>query len=878
MAAQFDAMGNYIGDYETDEERRIREEQEARAQEVAHKATVTTRNDGSQTVSTTQEIPQARAVPAAGAVNPADVFNRIIQAESGGQQNGPNGQILTSPRGAQGMAQIMPATAANPGYGVRPASPEEIATPEGNRAFGERYFQGLLKHFDGDVQKATAAYNGGPGRVGRNVQANAGQLNMAQLPQETQQYVQKVLGPSVPGAQPQMGPAVPPPGANTYTGPGQGEEALTVSGALSPGEQVVAPAVPTLAATAPVAGPAVPGQPGMQIDDNGNKLITNADGTTTLLGPDNRPMMAGGQVPTNTDQYRNRLFEEAGKDPMKWLAISQNPDLAQLPGLQTVAKQQAGIHLRQEFDLAEAQQRAETLIATASQGDKPAGRAIATELQKQDGSWLKMILLGFLSPQLAGEEAVKLGFGNKWTSVQDEKGNSALLQVNAKGMPLQGIGANNQPLTQDELVKFASGGARKLDIVGGTYVNDTTGAVGRVITDQKTGNSYIQTDAGRQPMAGFRPQSSTGTLDMQKVQQIQKQNVDLAGDWAKLQMKVQGAAPEAANKYLGEFGAKYGVTPTMQSISGPPPQISLDTGRMVTGAAPATGGQTTTTGGATGAAPAASGQTPAAIEQGAKVSGVAQEQFVKTTAPAINEEGTNGRAVASIRRQQLSSIASNPSILNIFNGTGTNYDRARNVITKLVTGAYGEENSGDFYKDTKNLGLTEGERSALEDFALSNMAINSKTLKANSGAGAVSNAEQKANQNANLQNLAETTPLGALQGLHRSQFTGDMASAKADFLSKNPTLNDDTKFNGAWAKENAKMTKAYEGIIEARAEYLKAYRPGPGATAAELNAFKDKTFKAFEMYPAPQYNVETGSWNYQTANAERAAAKKLLGR
>ena len=874
MAAQFDAMGNYIGDYETDEERRIREEQEARAQEVAHKATVTTRNDGSQTVSTTQEIPQARAVPAAGAVNPADVFNRIIQAESGGQQNGPNGQILTSPRGAQGMAQIMPATAANPGYGVRPASPEEIATPAGNRAFGERYFQGLLKHFDGDVQKATAAYNGGPGRVGRNVQANAGQLNMAQLPQETQQYVQKVLGPGVPGAQPQMGPAVPPPGANTYTGPGQGEEALTVSGALSPGEQVVAPAVPTLAATAPVAGPAVPGQPGMQIDDNGNKLITNADGTTTLLGPDNRPMMAGGQVPTNTDQYRNRLFEEAGKDPMKWLAISQNPDLAQLPGLQTVAKQQAGIHLRQEFDLAEAQQRAETLIATASQGDKPAGRAIATELQKQDGSWLKMILLGFLSPQLAGEEAVKLGFGNKWTSVQDEKGNSALLQVNAKGMPLQGIGANNQPLTQDELVKFASGGARKLDIVGGTYVNDTTGAVGRVITDQKTGNSYIQTDAGRQPMAGFRPQSSTGTLDMQKVQQIQKQNVNLAGDWAKLQMKVQGAAPEAANKYLGEFGAKYGVTPTMQSISGPPPQISLDTGRMVTGAAPATGGQTTTT----GAAPAASGQTPAAIEQGAKVSGVAQEQFVKTTAPEVNAQGNDGRDIASIRNQQLGIIANNPSILNIFNGTGTNYDRMRNVISKVLTGAYDENNSGEMYKEIKALGYGESERAAIEQMLNLNTRINSKTLKINSGAGAISNAEQKSNQASNLSNFTETTPLGAMGVIHQSRFNGDLAAAKQHFLNNNTGNNDDMKFNNAWSKKSNDITNAYEGIISERAKYLKQFAPGRNASPAELNAFKDKVFKSFELYPAPRFNQDTGNWDYQTTHAERAVAKKILGR
>jgi hypothetical protein len=41
--------------------------------------------------------------------------------------------------------------------------------------------------------------------------------------------------------------------------------------------------------------------------------------------------------------------------------------------------------------------------------------------------------------------------------------------------------------------------------------------------------------------------------------------------------------------------------------------------------------------------------------------------------------------------------------------------------------------------------------------------------------------------------------------------------------------------------------------------------------------FKDKVFKAFEMYPAPQFDSETGKWNYQTANAQRAAARRLLG-
>ena len=144
--------------------------------------------------------------PVAAPIAPvAPTFDRMVQAESGGQQFNPQGGVLTSPRGALGMAQVMPSTAAQPGYGVKPATPEEINTPEGNRAFGQRYYQGLLQHFGGDEQKAIAAYNAGPGRVGQNIQANNGQLNVAQLPQETQDYLRKVqapVAPVAPGQQP----------------------------------------------------------------------------------------------------------------------------------------------------------------------------------------------------------------------------------------------------------------------------------------------------------------------------------------------------------------------------------------------------------------------------------------------------------------------------------------------------------------------------------------------------------------------------------------------------------------------------------------------------------------------------------------------------
>jgi soluble lytic murein transglycosylase-like protein len=62
-----------------------------------------------------------------------------------------------SPRGARGLAQLMPATARQ--LGVDPAD------PAANLDGGARYLRAQVDAFGGDLEKALAAYNAGPGRV-----------------------------------------------------------------------------------------------------------------------------------------------------------------------------------------------------------------------------------------------------------------------------------------------------------------------------------------------------------------------------------------------------------------------------------------------------------------------------------------------------------------------------------------------------------------------------------------------------------------------------------------------------------------------------------------------------------------------------------------
>jgi soluble lytic murein transglycosylase-like protein len=82
-----------------------------------------------------------------------------------------------SAKGAQGLMQLMPATAAQ--YGVT-----NLRDPYQNLSAGAKHLRGLLDLYDGDVTLALAAYNAGSGAVTRygGVPAYA----------ETQDYVKKV--------------------------------------------------------------------------------------------------------------------------------------------------------------------------------------------------------------------------------------------------------------------------------------------------------------------------------------------------------------------------------------------------------------------------------------------------------------------------------------------------------------------------------------------------------------------------------------------------------------------------------------------------------------------------------------------------------------
>jgi soluble lytic murein transglycosylase-like protein len=110
----------------------------------------------------------------AGARNNVDpvLLYSIMHQESTFKRN------AVSPKGARGLMQLMPGTAAR--FGV-----SNIFDPQQNIEGGARYVRLLLNMFDGDVALALAGYNAGEGAVLRYGR---------QIPpyRETQEYVRRI--------------------------------------------------------------------------------------------------------------------------------------------------------------------------------------------------------------------------------------------------------------------------------------------------------------------------------------------------------------------------------------------------------------------------------------------------------------------------------------------------------------------------------------------------------------------------------------------------------------------------------------------------------------------------------------------------------------
>jgi len=119
-------------------------------------------------------------------------------------------ELITSPKGAKGIMQVLDGTNKDPGFGIEPA---KDASPAERARVGRDYLQAMLQRY-GNQTVALAAYNWGPGSVDKVLErmgsgpGKSGNINeaafVAKMPSETQAYVARInsKAPPVPGKPP----------------------------------------------------------------------------------------------------------------------------------------------------------------------------------------------------------------------------------------------------------------------------------------------------------------------------------------------------------------------------------------------------------------------------------------------------------------------------------------------------------------------------------------------------------------------------------------------------------------------------------------------------------------------------------------------------
>lgn len=167
------------------------------------------------------------------------------------------------------------------------------------------------------------------------------------------------------------------------------------------------------------------------------------------------PGIAAGQPMTQpTVNYQN-LFQENQNNVN---GLTQLIDSADTP---EYLKRRA-VDTRYELvNAAYNEEKARARIPTMTQPE--IARAMTSTPKDQEGSYLKMLLLGFISPQLAGAEAIKLGLGpTKWetATITDENGKDIAVEVQrrADGKLLKGnIAGTDTSLTAEQLGQASEG-------------------------------------------------------------------------------------------------------------------------------------------------------------------------------------------------------------------------------------------------------------------------------------------------------------------------------------------------------------------------------------------------------------------------------------
>lgn len=252
----------------------------------------------------------------------------------------------------------------------------------------------------------------------------------------------------------------------------------------------------------------------------------------------------------------------------------------------------------------------------------------------------------------------------------------------------------------------------------------------------------------------------------------------------------------------------------------------------------------------------------AQTKESIQVAGKRSESFNKILDEEIRPQAQAGDTVSSVRKQQFA-IFDRPGVdsnklFGLYNAAQENPgDQKLSIMRDIFGGVFKPEI--EVSQRLAQLNLTSQEKSALTEYNIANQRINAATLKQTAGPGSVSDAEQRANRESNV-DPTKVPALGAYNAMAQSQFSGDLARYKGDWADSQPATNA-LQLDKAWRKESQSLSEVYGNIAKQRAQYI----AGNGATTAAVR-------EGYRKFPIPEYDPNSGTWKKTKPIAE------ILGR
>lgn len=513
-------------------------------------------------------------------------------------------------------------------------------------------------------------------------------------------------------------------------------------------------------------------------------------------GPPVRQLVAEGAGPMAMNWFN--VVQAAQNDPAAMERIARDPNTPEQ--WRRVAAGQSRMTLDQKRQQERAQAQANRIIAS---GDARINRVMERE-KSDEGSMLLLAMYEALfgpNSNLAQLEARKLT--KSWDQDTDEDGNPVLVQRRGDGLAVQGIGADQQPMSKETLARYSGGGVglggKSAGFQKGEFVVDELGRPFQTAFNPNNPRRPIVTPIGHNE----RPQGilvrSTQSPTLAADVQAGKKQVDLVFD-PKIRSMVTAA--EQAVKDNARYGTNVGVVG--MDAQNRPIYVDNNTGKVLQ--QDAQGRVTATTGGAVPGGTARRDVQLDVLRTGGQEAVKGVENFSQQT----SDRAATASETAGVARRIRNTVDQNPQVVGLL--TKKN-DKGSDILTAAVSAIdAGLGGSDAIEQAAKQLNLNTAEQAVYEQVKGDLVELALARARENKGQGTFTDFERRLfasttgdiarNQAAAIKYRMEIFEYAAEKQQRKTEFV-------EDYRVRNPNATA-AQINNAFRQFNKEFDEAFE--------------------------------------------------------------------